>query len=111
MATRGFRFSNIESAPKGRRRVSLVSQQRSPRCPNRTASEARAVIAWLGQTFGKVPLIEVGQFCQRNVGTMSSAVRRIKVRAEKDSHLAAIFRNLKQEIISQIVYFEVWTHL
>ncbi len=26
-----FRFSNIESAPKGRRRVSLVSQQRSPR--------------------------------------------------------------------------------
>ncbi len=59
------------------------------RAPNqsRLASEARAVVGWLTRELGSASFVEVGQSTEREVSTISSAVRRLTERARGDPAL------------------------
>lgn len=48
----------------------------------RRLAEARAMVAWLAKAYGSATLTEVGRYFHRDVGTMSSALRRLVQRAE-----------------------------
>jgi putative transposase len=53
----------------------------------RHLAEARAMVAWLAKSFESATLTEVGRCLNRDVGTMSSALRRLVQRAEEVSEL------------------------
>ena len=62
---------------------------------NRKASEARAVLGWLAREFDCATLSEVGTLINRDVGSMSSGVRRLTERMQESSELAARVQLLK----------------
>lgn len=62
----------------------------------RNISEARAVVGWLAQELGCVTLSEVGKLVNRDVGSISSAVRRLSNRMREVPELAERVRLLKQ---------------
>jgi REP element-mobilizing transposase RayT len=61
----------------------------------RHISEARAMIAWLARTLSRATLTDVGKEINRDVGTMSSALRRLEQRAGKNSEIRERMENLK----------------
>ncbi len=61
----------------------------------RTASEARAVMGWLARELGCVTLSDVGKFVNRDVGSISSSVRRLVERMHVVPGLADRVRSLK----------------
>jgi len=61
----------------------------------RVASEARAVIGWLARELGCATLSDVGKFVNRDVGSISSSVRRLSYRMQDDAELADRVRILK----------------
>lgn len=68
--------------------LKLQSQQR-------VASEARAVISWLARELGCATLSEVGKLVNRDVGSISSSVRRLSYRMQEVPELADRVRLLK----------------
>ena len=64
----------------------------------RIASEARAIVGWLAMEFGCASLTEVGRRFDRDVGTMSSAVRRLIDRARDFEALREQMERLKSSI-------------
>jgi REP element-mobilizing transposase RayT len=61
----------------------------------RHISEARAMIAWLARALSGATLTDVGMEINRDVGTMSSALRRLKQRAGINSEIRERMENLK----------------
>lgn len=64
----------------------------------RLVSEARATISWLAVELRTATLTEVGRRFDRDVGTMSSAVRRLVNRAGKSKELAHRLSCLKSKV-------------
>jgi hypothetical protein len=65
------------------------------RTQQRVASEARATVGWLAVEFGSATLTEVGRRLRRDVGSMSSGVRRLTARAHNSEKLARMLSHLK----------------
>lgn len=65
------------------------------RSQQRSASEARAVVGWLARELDCVTLSDVGRHFNRDVGSISSSVRRLSERTQKEPGLAARLRSLK----------------
>jgi REP element-mobilizing transposase RayT len=61
----------------------------------RVFSEARAVVGWLARELGCVTLSEVGKHVNRDVGSISSSVRRLSERMQEAPELAERVRSLK----------------
>ena len=61
----------------------------------RVVSEARAVVGWLARELGCATLTAVGKFVNRDVGSISSSVRRLSDRMQEDRDLADRVRSLK----------------
>ena len=64
----------------------------------RDKSEVRAVVGWLAMEYGSATLSEVGKRFNRDVGTMSSAVRRLVDRAMDEQLLRERMEGLKSDI-------------
>jgi len=64
----------------------------------RRVSEARAAIAWLAFQLGSASLTEVGERFNRDVGTMSSAVRRLTERMRDSKTLADRLSRLRAAV-------------
>lgn len=64
----------------------------------RQFAEARAMVAWLAKTFGSATLTEVGHCFHRDVGTMSSALRRLVQRAADVSELKERMEELQVKL-------------
>lgn len=65
----------------------------------RNISEARAVAGWLAQELRCVTLSEVGKVTNRDVGSMSSAVRRLSSRMREEPELEKRVRLMKDEFV------------
>jgi REP element-mobilizing transposase RayT len=64
----------------------------------RIASEARAVAGWLARESGCVTLSDIARLVNRDVGSISSAVRRLSDRLPEEPKLARRISLLKSEI-------------
>jgi putative transposase len=64
----------------------------------RVASEARAVIGWLARELGCATLSDVGKLVNRDVGSISSSVRRLSYRMQEETELADRVRLMKTEL-------------
>jgi putative transposase len=64
----------------------------------RQLAEARAMVAWLAKRFESATLTQVGCCFNRDVGTMSSALRRLVQRAERVSELKREMEKLQMEL-------------
>jgi putative transposase len=64
----------------------------------RQLAEARAMVAWLAKTFESATLTEVGRCFHRDVGTMSSALRRLVQRAAGVSELKERMEELQVKL-------------
>ena len=62
---------------------------------DRISSEARAVVGWLARELSCSPLSEVGTYVNRDIGSISSGVRRLTERMSKNPALAAQVWSLK----------------
>ncbi len=71
----------------------------------RKVSETRAVVGWFAQKFGCVTLSEVGAFVNRDIGSISSAVRRLSNRMQEVPELAERVRLIEVEL-RQLVILE-----
>ncbi|OQX17133.1 MAG: transposase [Desulfobulbaceae bacterium A2] len=65
------------------------------RSQQRIASEARAVAGWLARESGCVTLSDIARLVHRDVGSISSAVRRLTERMQEEPKLARRLRSLK----------------
>jgi putative transposase len=68
------------------------------RSQQRVASEARAAIGWLARELGCGTLSDVGKLVNRDVGSISSAVRRLSDRMQEMPALADCMLSLKSEL-------------
>jgi len=73
---------------------------------NRRFAEARAVVGWLAKTFESATLTEVGVSFNRDVGTMSSALRRLVQRSAGDRVLKAGMEKLQGELKEKLSNLE-----
>lgn len=64
----------------------------------RFASEARAVLGWLARGIGCATLSDVGRFVSRDVGSISSAVRRLTDRMPNEPKLVKRLQALDAEL-------------
>jgi len=64
----------------------------------RQLAEARAMVAWLAKAFENATLTEVGLCFHRDVGTMSSGLRRLVQRAARASELKEGMEKLQGEL-------------
>lgn len=65
---------------------------------SRNISEARAVAAWLARELGCATLSEVAKLVNRDVGSISSAVRRLSTRMQQTRDIAERMQSLKAEL-------------
>jgi REP element-mobilizing transposase RayT len=64
----------------------------------RAGVEARALVAWLAMETGATTLTEVGARFNRDVATLSNAVRRLRPRLAKEAGLAARTQHMKRQL-------------
>ena len=64
----------------------------------RIASEARAVAGWLARESGCATLSDIARLVNRDIGSISSSVRRLTDRILEESALAHRLMSLKAEI-------------
>ncbi len=76
----------------------LIKAELNTPSQKRILAEARAMIAWLAKIFVSATLTEVGRCFNRDVGTMSSAVRRLTQRAEGFSELKERMEILQMDL-------------
>lgn len=72
----------------------------------RTTSEARAVVGWLAREFDCATLSEVGRHFSRDVGSISSAVRRLAARMGGEPDLTARVQSLKKHLLNKVNILE-----
>lgn len=65
---------------------------------NRLNSEARAYLAWLYQETGCATMTALGQRLGRDVSSLSSAVRRLQLKAKKDEKVAAKYQKMLNRV-------------
>jgi hypothetical protein len=65
---------------------------------NRLYAEARAYLAWLYLETGSATLTALGERLGRDVSSLSSAVRRLQLKAKKDEAVAAKFQKLMKRV-------------
>lgn len=73
---------------------------------NRKSAEARAVAGWLVKELGCGTLSEVGMLVNRDVGSMSSAVRRLSDRMDNDPQLVVQMQKLKAVVAGNLSNLE-----
>lgn len=73
------------------RDIAAPGQERRP-------SEARAAVGWLAMASGSTTLTAVGRQFGRDVGSISSAVRRLTQRAANDRRLAARLDRMRSAV-------------
>lgn len=66
---------------------------------NRIASEARSVLGWLARELDCATLSEVARIVNRDVGSISSAVRRLSQRMQEVPELGERVRSLKADFL------------
>jgi len=74
-----------------------ISELKSP-SQSRHHSSLRAMLAWAVAEFSDATLTELGTLLSRDVSTLSSAVRRLKVRALQDNRVAEAMATLKAKL-------------
>lgn len=84
----------------------VVQDQLANAGQQRLLSESRALIAWLARSTDAATLTEVGERCNRDVGTMSSALRRLEQRALQDAALKHRMENLKRVLTERLEILE-----
>lgn len=84
----------------------IVQDHLSTAGQQRMFSESRAMIAWLARSTGGATLTEVGQTFNRDVGTVSSALRRLEQRALQDDVLKIRMENLKRVLMKEVENLE-----
>jgi putative transposase len=65
---------------------------------DRRISEVRGMVAWLVLELGVCPLRKLGKLTGRDVTTLSSAAKRLQIRAKKDLKLAERMRELLETV-------------
>lgn len=70
---------------------------------SRNISEARAVLGWLVRALDCATLSETGRFVSRDVGSISSAVRRLSNRMREAPKLAEKVRQMKENLGKLII--------
>jgi hypothetical protein len=68
----------------------------------RRATEVRAAIAWLANELHCATLAEIGRRVRREGSSLSSAVRRLRQRADRDAALAARLDRLRTGLLDQV---------
>ena len=68
----------------------------------RVTSEARAVVGWLAYNSGGITLSEVGRFLSRDVGSISSSIRRLSGRIAEKPELTNRIKVLNDLLSGQI---------
>jgi chromosomal replication initiation ATPase DnaA len=66
---------------------------------NRIASEARSVLGWLARELDCATLSEVARIVNRDVSSISSAVRRLSQRMQEVPELGERVRSLKADFL------------
>ena len=83
------------------RRYEITLEMLASSTQQRTVSEARAVLGWLALELGAATLSKVGRLVNRDVGSVSSAVRRLTERMEEIPVVAARVKDLRAELLVQ----------
>ena len=102
-------LSQKEAAPKQRVKLERVIREVSKHYSvteadlgsggkDRRLSEARGMAAWLIMELGVCPLRELGKVTRRDITTLSSAMKRLQMRAKTDLRLAKAMRTLFETI-------------
>jgi len=92
------RLTIREIADKVCRSYGLSSDRLKDPSQQRIAAEARAVVGWLVRELGCGTLSDVGRLFNRDVGSISSAVRRLADRMQEVPELAERMRLLKTDM-------------
>jgi putative transposase len=71
------------------------------RSQQRIATEARAVVGWLARELGCATFTEVGKLVNRDVGSISSSVRRLTDRMQNELDLTDRVQSLKAALANQ----------
>ncbi len=79
-------------------RYKLSEEELAAPGKNRLCAEARAYLAWLFLETGCETLTALGERLGRDVSSLSSAVRRLQLKAKKDPHLADKYQKLLNRI-------------
>lgn len=79
-------------------RYKLTAQELSAPGKNRHCAEARAYLAWLYLETGCDTLTALGERLGRDVSSLSSAVRRLQLKAKKDEKVADKFQKMMNRI-------------
>ena len=69
---------------------------------SRGASEGRALVGWLARTLGVVTFTEVGNLFNRDIGTISSSVRRLEQRSGRVLELGERLVGLKNVLLDKV---------
>ncbi len=79
-------------------RYKLTAEEIAAAGKNRVCSEARAYLAWLYLETGCATLTALGEQLERDVSSLSSAVRRLQLKAKEDEKVADKFHKLLNRI-------------
>lgn len=79
-------------------RYKLTEQELAAPGKNRLCAEARAYLAWLYLETGSDTLTALGERLGRDVSSLSSAVRRLQLKAKKDEAAADKFRKMMNRV-------------
>jgi len=78
-------------------KIDIVTLQTNSQ--QRVATEARAVSGWLARESGSVTLSEIAKLVNRDIGSISSAVRRLADRIQNEPDLASRLQLLKATLL------------
>lgn len=79
-------------------RYKLTEEELAAAGKNRFNSEARAYLAWLYLETGCATMTALGERLGRDVSSLSSAVRRLQIKAKKDEKVADKYQKLMNRI-------------
>jgi hypothetical protein len=92
------RLTSQQIADKVCRAYNIELSVLQAKSQQRIASEARAVAGWLARASGCVTLSDIARLVNRDVGSISSSVRRLTDRILEEPELARRLMSLKAEI-------------
>lgn len=81
-------------------RYKLTEEELAAPGKNRTCAEARAYLAWACLNTGCLSLTTLGERLGRDVSSLSSAIRRLQLKAKKEAKTADKFRTLMNRLRS-----------
>ena len=92
------RLTAREIVEKVCRVYDLAEAELKTQSQSRNTSEARAVAAWLARELGCATLSDIAKLVNRDVGSISSAVRRLSNRMQQTRDMAERMQSLKAEL-------------